>query len=211
MRAGRESPKVRLQRGVTTGTMAEEKTNQPEQQNIEQAEPVAVEETIEEVVDAEVLSEEEVLLRNELEEWQAKANEYLDGWQRARAEFANYKKRIDRDQAQVYQNASGSVIKRFLDVMDDLELALKNRPQDGDGAAWADGVELVYRKFSSVLEAEGITPMETEEQYFDPNLHEAITNEDNADYESGQIIEVLKQGYLIGDRVLRPAMVRVAR
>ena len=53
--------------------------------------------------------------------------------------------------------------------------------------------------------------METEEQYFDPNLHEAITNEDNADYESGQIIEVLKQGYLIGDRVLRPAMVRVAR
>ena len=133
MRAGRESPKVRLQRGVTTGTMAEEKTNQPEQQNIEQAEPVAVEETIEEVVDAEVLSEEEVLLRNELEEWQAKANEYLDGWQRARAEFANYKKRIDRDQAQVYQNASGSVIKRFLDVMDDLELALKTGLRKGMG------------------------------------------------------------------------------
>jgi len=113
--------------------MAEEKTNQPEQQNIEQAEPVAVEETIEEVVDAEVLSEKEVLLRNELEEWQAKANEYLDGWQRARAEFANYKKRIDRDQAQVYQNASGSVIKRFLDVMDDLELALKTGLRKGMG------------------------------------------------------------------------------
>ena len=95
--------------------------------------------------------------------------------------------------------------------MDDLELALKNRPQEGEGASWADGVELVYRKFSSILETEGVTPIETDGQYFDPTLHEAITNEDNPDFESGQIIEVLKRGYFIGDRVLRPATVRVAR
>jgi molecular chaperone GrpE len=191
--------------------MAEEKSNQLEQQDVEQTEAEVVEEIAEEFIEAEVLTDEEQALTIELEEWQSKAGEYLDGWQRSRAEFANYKKRVERDQAQVYQNATGSVIKRYLEIMDDLELALKNRPQDEEGAAWSDGVELVYRKFSSILDAEGVTPIEADGQYFDPNLHEAITNEDNSDYESGQIIEVLKQGYLIGDRVLRPATVRVAR
>ena len=191
--------------------MSEEKLNQSEQQEVEQTEAEVFEEAAEELIEAEVLTDEEEALTNELEEWQSKASEYLDGWQRSRADFANYKKRVERDQAQVSQNATANVIKRFLEVMDDLELALKNRPQDGEGATWSDGVELVYRKFSSILEAEGVTPMQAEGQYFDPNLHEAITNEDNSDYESGQIIEVLKQGYLIADRVLRPAMVRVAR
>lgn len=191
--------------------MNEEMTNQQEQPETEQAESVAVEEATDEVIEVEILSDEEKAFRDELEEWKDKANEYLDGWQRSRAEFSNYKKRVERDQAQVYQNATGSVIKRFLDVMDDLERALKNRPQDGDGAAWADGIDLVYRKLSSAFEAEGITHMEAERQYFDPNLHEAISSEDNPDYDSGQIIEVLKQGYHVGDRVLRPAMVRVAK
>jgi molecular chaperone GrpE len=193
--------------------MTEEKSNQPEDQEIQQTEAALVEEAPEELIETEVedLSDEEVSLTSELEEWQSKANEYLDGWQRSRAEFANYKKRVERDQSLVAQKATANVIKHFLEVMDDLELALKNRPQEGEGASWADGVELVYRKFSSVLETERVTPMEAEGQYFDPTLHEAITNEDNPDYESGQIIEVLKRGYFIGDRVLRPATVRVAR
>ena len=150
-------------------------------------------------------------LQADLDAWQVKASEYLDGWQRSRADFANYKKRIEREQEQVYQNAAGSIIKRYLDVLDDLERALKNRPQAGDGAAWAEGIELIYRKFSVLLENEGVTAMQAEGEYFDPNLHEAITQEDNQDYESGQIIEVIKQGYLLGDRVLRPAQVRIAR
>ncbi len=193
--------------------MTEEKSNQPEDQDIQQTEAALVEEAPEELIETEVedLSDEEESLTSELEEWQSKANEYLDGWQRSRAEFANYKKRVERDQSLVAQKATANVIKHFLEVMDDLELALKNRPQEGEGASWADGVELVYRKFSSVLETERVTPMEAEGQYFDPTLHEAITNEDNPDYESGQIIEVLKRGYFIGDRVLRPATVRVAR
>jgi len=150
-------------------------------------------------------------LQADLDAAQSKADEYLDGWQRSRAEFANYKKRVEREQEQVYQNAAGSIIKRYLDVLDDLERALKNRPQAGDGAAWAAGIELIYRKFSSLLENEGVRAMQAEGEYFDPNLHEAITQEDNQDYESGQIIEVIKQGYLLGDRVLRPAQVRIAR
>jgi molecular chaperone GrpE len=150
-------------------------------------------------------------LQADLQTWQAKAAEYLDGWQRARAEFANYKKRVDRDQAQMHENITASVVKRFLDVMDDLDRALKNRPKEGDGAAWADGVELANRKFYTILESSGVTPIDAQGQYFDPNLHEAISNEEAEGFEDGQIIEVVKQGYLIGDRVLRPAQVRVAK
>ena len=150
-------------------------------------------------------------LQTELEEALAKSEQYLDGWQRARAEFANYKKRVEREQAQIYQTTTGSIIKHYLDIIDDLDLALKNRPQDGDGATWASGIELIYRKLFTILENEGVTPMETEGEFFDPNLHEAITSEPNDDYESGQIIEVVKQGYLLGERVLRPAVVRVAQ
>jgi len=149
-------------------------------------------------------------LQNELEEWKTKANEYLDGWQRARADYANYKKRVDREQAQVYQNASTIIIRRFLEVMDDLDQALKNRPNEGDGAGWAEGVELIYRKLSAILEAEGVSVINTDGQYFDPNLHEAITHEQHPDLESGRIIAVVKKGYRLGDRVLRPAQVRVA-
>jgi len=154
---------------------------------------------------------EEDVLQQELSEWQAKADEYLDGWQRARAEFSNYKKRVEREQAFIYQNASGNTIKRFLDVVDDLERALKNRPTDEEGAAWANGIELIYRKLLSILEAEGVKPMDADGQYFDPNFHEAISQEENPDHESGQIIEIVKQGYMLGERVLRPAQARVAR
>jgi len=150
-------------------------------------------------------------LQQRLEEESSRAREYLDGWQRARAEFANYKKRVEREQNQAYQNAAGSVIKRYLEIMDDLERALKNRPVDGDGAAWAAGIELIYRKLQALLESEGVKPMGRAGDEFDPNLHEAISLEENQQYQSGQIIEVLEQGYMLGERVLRPARVRVAR
>lgn len=150
-------------------------------------------------------------MSHELEAARAKAEEYLDGWQRARAEFANFKKRVERDQAQVYQNASGSIIKRFIEIVDDLERALKNRPKEAEGAAWAEGIELIYRKFLNILEAEGVQRMDAEGKEFDPNFHEAITQEDSKTHKSGYIIEVVQQGYLLGDRVLRPALVRVAR
>jgi len=176
----------------------------------EQGEPEDVDITAEASIETEVVSEEQAL-RDELNDWQAKANEYLDGWQRARAEFANYKKRVEREQAQAYQNAAGNVIRRHLEILDDLERALKNRPVEGDGAAWANGIELISRKLASFLEAEGITPMQAEGQFFDPTLHEAIFQEESPDHESGQIIEVVKQGYMLGERVLRPAQVRLAK
>jgi len=149
-------------------------------------------------------------LQRELAEWKAKSDEYLDGWQRARAEFANYRKRVERDQELIQQSITGSVIKRYLEVVDDLERALKNQPQEGDGVAWASGIELIYRKLSAILDSNGVKPMASTGM-FDPNLHEAISSEDSDHHESGEIIEVIQQGYWIGERVLRPALVRVAR
>jgi molecular chaperone GrpE len=149
-------------------------------------------------------------LQQELADCRLKSEEYLDGWQRARAEFTNYRKRVERDQALMQQTITGSIVRRYLEVVDDLDRALKNRPAEGDGAAWANGIELIYRKLLAILESNGVTRMEAGGA-FDPNLHEAITSEDSDHHQSGEIIEVVQQGYLMGERVLRPALVRVAR
>ncbi len=150
-------------------------------------------------------------LQAELEAANAKAAEYLDGWQRARADFANYKKRVERDQADTYQNASASVLTRILPALDDFDLALKNAPTDGDAGQWAAGIGLVQRKMAALLENEGITRIEAEGQPFDPTVHEAVLHEESTDHIAGHVVEVLRQGYKLGDRVLRPALVKVAK
>lgn len=150
-------------------------------------------------------------LQKELEESRKKSSEYFDGWQRERADFSNYKKRVDREQATLSQSISGELLKKYLIVSDDLERAFKNRPQGGDGAAWADGIELIYRKLQSILETEGVKRMDAEHEIFDPTRHEAISYEPHPEKSGGEIIEVLQPGYMLGDRVLRPALVRVAQ
>jgi molecular chaperone GrpE len=96
-------------------------------------------------------------------------------------------------------------------VVDDLDRALKHRPKDEEGANWAGGVDLIYRKLLNVLEAVGVKVIVADGQPFDPNQHEAISHEDHPDLESGQVIATVQQGYTLGERVLRPARVRVAR
>jgi molecular chaperone GrpE len=150
-------------------------------------------------------------LQKELETARKQASENLECWQRERADFTNYKKRIEREQEVLSQNISAATVKKFLAALDDMERAMKLRPTAGDDAAWADGMELVYRKLVGIVESCGVTPMQIENQAFNPNFHEAITHEDSPDHESGQIIEVVQKGYMIGDRVMRPALVRVAR
>jgi molecular chaperone GrpE len=169
------------------------------------------EEDLEIEIETRSLEDQVADLQAELEQLGAKSEEYLDGWQRERAEFANYRRRVERERETSQQNITGNIVRRYLEVVDDLERALKNRPNEGDGAAWAEGIELIYRKMLNLIEAEGVQPMEAEGQLFDPNLHEAISHEDDPDRESGEIIQVIKSGYTLGDRVLRPALVRVAR
>ncbi len=147
-------------------------------------------------------------LQKELAEAQSQAAEYKDGWQRALADFQNYKRRVDAESRDTYQNAVGDIIKRYLPVNDDLERALEARPA---GLAWADGIELIHRKLQSILEAEGLKRIQAEGQMFDPNFQEAISQEPSEEHECGQVIAVVQNGYMLGDKVIRPAKVRVAK
>jgi molecular chaperone GrpE len=147
-------------------------------------------------------------LQKQLAEAQSQAAEYKDGWQRAVAEFQNYRKRVEAEKAESYQSAIGDITKRYLPVLDDLERALAARPAD---LAWAEGIELIYRKLHSILEVEGLKRIEAEGQMFDPNFHEAISQEPSEDHASGQIIAVVRNGYMLGDKVVRPAQVCVAQ
>jgi molecular chaperone GrpE len=150
------------------------------------------------------------LIQAALEASEAKAAEYLDGWQRAKAEFTNYRKRQERERELARFETVGRVAKRYLPIVDDLERALNERPTEGEGAAWSEGIELVYRKLMSILDAEGISLIEADNEMFDPNLHEAVVQSESDEHESGHVIEVLQTGYKMGERVLRPAVVRIA-
>jgi molecular chaperone GrpE len=179
---------------------------QPQEDAAVQEEAAAEEEQ-----QAEAINEEYQQLEKELEQSRQQATQNLEGWQRERAEFSNYKRRIEREQAQMAQNITAEVIRKYLVILDDLERALKARPTEGEGAAWAQGIELIYRKLQNVLESEGVLRIQAETEMFNPNIHEAISHEESPDHESGDIIEVVQQGYKIGERIIRPALVRVAR
>jgi len=188
-----------------------QKESQPEEVTespVEAAEMPESPEEGEQPIDTEQLWAEIEALQKQLEEAQAKAAENLDGWQRAQAEFINYKNRVQRDRELDYASMKGDIIKKVLPVLDDMERALANRP---DGNSWANGMELIARKFQNILEAEGLKRIEAKGQPFDPNFHEAISSEPNEDVESGHVIEIVQNGYKLGERVIRPAMVRVAQ
>jgi len=147
-------------------------------------------------------------LTKRLEEAEAQASEYRDGWQRTQADFVNYRNRVSRDNELTYSTMKGDIVKKVLPVLDDLERALANRSVDD---AWASGIELIARKFRSALESEGLTRIEAEGQPFNPNFHEAISHEPSGDVESGYVIAIVQNGYMLGERVIRPALVRVAQ
>lgn len=147
-------------------------------------------------------------LKRQLEEAEAKLAESVDGWQRAQAEFQNYKKRIERDNELIYVAMKGDIVRKVLPVLDDLERAMQKRPED---SAWVNGIELIVRKLQSILDGEGVKRIEADEAEFDPKLHEAISHEPAEGVASGHVIEVVQNGYVLGDRVIRPALVRVAQ
>ncbi len=185
-----------------------------EEETVESISQERTESEVNEPVNVELATlpmEELTALKDELEAVQTKSKEYFEGWQRERADFINYKKRIERDQAQLHQVITANILKKFLPILDDMELAIKNRPEDATDRSWWEGMELIARKLQGILEAEGVNRIQAEGAFFDPTRHEAITHEDNPDFQSGQVIEVVQQGYMIGDRVIRPALVRVAR
>lgn len=151
-------------------------------------------------------------LMAENEDLRKQNEDYLDSLQRERASFANYKRRIDLDNASYADRLLAEHVKFFLPVADDLERSLLHRPEDPECASWILGIELILQKLLKSLEAKDVRPMDIKPgDMFDPNTQEAVTHEENDTYTNGQIIEVIQTGYQIKDRVIRPALVRVAK
>jgi molecular chaperone GrpE len=134
-------------------------------------------------------------------------DEYLDALQRLKAEFDNYRKRVARDQQELAARAHERLMKELVPVLDDLERALEAASQHEE-AKLEDGVRLVHRSLAALLAREGLAEVPTEGR-FDPNLQEALLSQ-LSEEEEGTIIQVLQKGYLLGDRVLRPARVVIS-
>ena len=147
-------------------------------------------------------------LKRQLEDAEAKLAESVEGWQRSVADFQNYKKRMERDNELMYTSMKGDIIKKVLPALDDLERALLNRPADD---AWANGIELIARKLQNMLDVEGVKRIEAVGMEFNPSFHEAISHESSDEVPSGHVIAVAQNGYMLGERVIRPALVRVAQ
>jgi molecular chaperone GrpE len=151
-------------------------------------------------------------LEKQIEELKLQADEYLDSLQRERASFANYRKRMEQENAGVYDRALADLVKIFLPLVDDLERSLKNKPANLECASWAEGIELILKKLQTTLINKNIHAIEIMPgDDFDPGFQEAISHEEHPSFTDGQVIEVVQTGYKINDRIIRPALVRVAK
>ena len=138
-------------------------------------------------------------------------DEFRDLLLRKTAEFDNYRKRVERERQAADQAAAADLITELLPLIDDLERALAAEADSGAADAYRAGVELIRKQLLDVLARRGVAPLDTAGQQFDPHFHEAVAHEESADHEAGQIIGEVRRGYVLGARLLRPAMVRVAK
>jgi molecular chaperone GrpE len=145
-------------------------------------------------------------MREQLEAARAEAGENFARYQRALADFQNYKRRTEEERANAARLANLSFVLNILPIVDDLERALASLDVKLAGLQWVEGIRAIQRKFEGALGASGVTEIPAEGQDFDPNVHEAI-GEDLG--EEGKVVRVLQKGYTLGDRVIRPAMVMV--
>lgn len=151
-------------------------------------------------------------LQTKLDEAERKAAEYLDGWQRSQASFANFRKRSEAEQESWRVTANAALLTRLLPVVDDFERAFEVMPEELKDNPWLNGMRLIYRKLQSVLEVECVQPIALEPgDAFDPMYHQAVLYQEVPGFEEGQIVAQVEKGYILGERVLRPAAVVVAK
>ncbi len=149
-------------------------------------------------------------LRSEVQELKSKADEWLDQYRRSAAEFANYRKRQERDREQQRSALKVDVVKRLFPIIDDLELAMGHAPAELGATGWVEGLLLIARKMKALLSEYGIEPIEALGKPFDPNYHEAVLQEPSDDVPAGMVMEELRPGYRIGDQVVRATQVKVS-
>src|SRR5574341_103538 len=149
-------------------------------------------------------------LEEQLAQSEAKAAEYLDGWQRARAELQNVKKRTEREREQLTEMIRGDLALMMLPVLDDLDLAIHNLPDDLAKHEWISGILLIHKKLAGQLQAMGIEEIEALGQPFDPALHEAVSQVPGGGAEPHPVVAVLRKGYRLHGKVIRAALLHVA-
>jgi molecular chaperone GrpE len=147
----------------------------------------------------------------DVEEVQRQRDEYYDLLLRKTAEFDNYRKRTDRERQAVFDSAAADLIQELLPLVDDLERALGAEPGTEGTEGYRRGVELIHRQLLEVLRKRGVRPIEAVGTDFDPNYHQAVAYDPVPGRREGEIIEEFRRGYMLGDRLLRPSMVRVAK
>lgn len=143
-----------------------------------------------------------------LEELRRERDSLQDRLLRTAAEFDNYRKRMDRERRELAEYTAGEVMTELLPIVDNLERALQAAAEDDP---LRKGVELIHRQMLDVLRKRGVKPIEALGADFDPNFHQAVIHEESAEHREGEVMEELQRGYVIGDRLLRPAMVKVAK
>lgn len=136
---------------------------------------------------------------------------YYDLLLRKTAEFDNYRKRTERERREQAERATADLLLEFLPIVDDLERALAAEASAGPVDQYRRGVELIHRRILDLLRSRSVQPIDALGADFDPNLHQAVTAEPSEGRRDGEVIEEFRRGYRIGDRLLRPAMVKVAR
>lgn len=157
------------------------------------------------------LEEQVAALSNDLGDALKEAEQNRDTAQRAQAEMVNYRKRADEERISLQQYSNSRLIIKLLPVLDELGLAIDHADQNESSNPWLEGVRLIQRKASNLLESEGVSQIEAIGVQFDPLEHEAIGTEETTKCPSGHVAEVVRNGYRLHDRVIQPAQVIVAR
>jgi molecular chaperone GrpE len=145
-------------------------------------------------------------LQQDLDEAKAKAQEYLESWQRAQADFANFKKRLEMDKSEAIKYANAGLILKILPVLDDFKRAVEHVPAAMAEDPWVGGINGIARKLETALETAGVSPIKAQGECFDPSVHEAVGCMNGKD---GMVIQELQKGYTLNDRILRPSRVMV--
>ena len=146
----------------------------------------------------------------EISDVERQRDEYKDLLLRKTAEFENYRKRTERERATLSEIAAAGVLEELLPLVDDLERALMAEPGEGT-EAYRRGVELIHRQLLEILRKRGVKPIEAVGADFDPHYHQAVMHEPAEGRRDGEIIEEFRRGYMLGERLLRPSMVKVAK
>jgi molecular chaperone GrpE len=141
---------------------------------------------------------------------QREREDYKDRWLRKTAEFENYRRRVERERREQADQTVTDLLIELLTIDDDFDRALTVDAGEG-GSAYRRGVELIHGKLQDLLRRHGVHPIEALGADFDPNVHQAVIHESSPDHREGEVIGELRRGYMIGERLLRPAMVKVAK